>query len=117
MKVLNFYHLGKVIPETAKYIGRPMPHMGLSGSKFANPFKVTEQEPNEIVVAKYKKWLWEQIRSGNITLEDLLTLEGYDLVCFCKPKPCHGDVLIAAVKWARAEYNKRHGFVDGYWEW
>lgn len=118
MKVLNFYHLGKVIPEGAVYIGRAMPHFGLKVSMFANPFKVTEDCPREESVRKYKEWLWEQIRSGKITLEDLLTLEDKNLVCFCSPQACHGDVLALAVVWARKEWNKRNPtFFDNYWNW
>lgn len=113
MKVLNFYKLGKKIPDRAIYIGRPMPHEGLAGSKFANPFKITETDTREIVVEKYKKWLWDEIRSGRITLEDLLELENHDLICFCSPQLCHGDVLVAAVKWARQKWNSIHG----YWNW
>lgn len=114
-QVLNFYKIGKVIPEGAVYIGRNM--AGLVGSKFANPFKITEEEPREVVIAKYKVWLWQEIKSGNISLEELLDLEGKDLVCFCKQEgkevPCHGDVLLSAIKWARGKYNTVHG----YWYW
>lgn len=45
MAVLNFYHLSKVIPDNAVYIGRAMPHFGLKQSKFANPFKLSKEEP------------------------------------------------------------------------
>lgn len=118
MKVLNFYHLGKVIPEGATYIGRAMPHFGLKASKFANPFKLKDDEPRGSTIQRYKEWLWEQIRQGKITLEDLLELEGQNLVCFCAPQACHGDVLVAAVQWARREWDKRHPpFKDDYWNW
>lgn len=122
MKVLNFYHLGKVIPPGAEYIGRAMPHYGLKASKFANPFKLKDGEPRGSTIQRYKEWLWEQIRSGKITLEDLLSLENKDLVCFCKQPnkevACHGDVLVAAVSWARKEWDKRHPtFKDEYWIW
>ena len=118
MKVLNFYHLGKVIPEGAVYIGRAMPHMGLKAAKFVNPFKLKDDEPRGSTIQRYKEWLWEQIRCGKITLEDLLELEGKDLVCFCAPQPCHGDVLVAAVAWARTEWDKRHPtYTDDYWIW
>lgn len=109
MAVLNFYHLSKVIPENAEYIGRSMPHFGLKQSKFANPFKLSKEEPRGATIERYRVWLWQQIRSGKITIEDLLALEGKDLVCFCHPHPCHGDVLEAAVKWAREVYDKRRG--------
>lgn len=111
MAVMNFYHLGKKIPENAVYIGRRMPHFGLQQSKFANPFKLSDDEPRGATIERYRVWLWEQIRSGKITIEDLLALEGKDLVCFCHPHPCHGDVIEAAVKWARKVYNERRKHV------
>ena len=55
MKVLNFYHLGKTIPEGAVYIGRAMPHMELKASKFANPFKLKDDEPRGSTIQRYKK--------------------------------------------------------------
>lgn len=103
MRVLNFYHLGKKIPDGAVYIGREMPHFGLKRSKFANPFKLSKDEVRGATIERYKKWLWEQIKSGDISIDDLLSLDGKDLVCFCSPKPCHGDVLISAVEWARSK--------------
>ena len=109
MAVLNFYHLSKVIPDNAVYIGRAMPQFGLKQSKFANPFKLSKEEPRGATIERYRVWLWGQIRSGKITIEDLLALEGRDLVCFCHPQPCHGDVIEAAVKWAREVYDKRRG--------
>lgn len=114
-EVLNFYKIGKIIPEGAVYIGRQMP--GLTGSKFANPFKITEEEPRDVVITKYKIWLWQQIKTGKITLEDLLELENKNLVCFCKQEgkevACHGDVLLSAVSWARKKFDAVHG----YWSW
>lgn len=112
-QVLNFYKIGKVIPEGAIYIGRAMPHFGLKASKFANPFKLSEDEERGATIARYKTWLWNQIKTGKITLEDLLELEGRDVVCFCAPQPCHGDIVLAAVAWARSKYDAVHG----YWNW
>lgn len=106
MAVLNFYHLGLVIPEGAEYIGRSMPHLGLKKSKFANPFKLNENESRGDTIERYRVWLWDQIKTGKITVEDLLALSGKDLVCFCKHKTkevaCHGDVVEAAVRWAES---------------
>jgi hypothetical protein len=48
----------------------------------------------------YRIWLWEQIRSGRISLEKLAALHGERLGCWCAPDPCHGEVLAAAVAWA-----------------
>lgn len=61
-KVLNFYHIGKVIPENAEYMGRAMPHLGLKQSKFANPYKLSKDEPRGATIERYRVWLWQQIR-------------------------------------------------------
>lgn len=71
-KVLNFYHIGKVIPPNAEYMGRAMPHLGLKQSKFANPFKLSKDEPRGATIEKYRVWLWEQIRAGKITVQVVL---------------------------------------------
>lgn len=107
MKVLNFYHLGKKIPDGAVYIGRSMPHLGLSGSLFANPFKLSKSLTGDQahaerldVLQKYRRYLFNKIQNNEITLDDLIALKDHDLVCFCAPRACHGDVLKLAVKWA-----------------
>ena len=56
-KVLNFYHIGKVIPENAEYMGRAMPHLGLKQSKFANPYKLSKNEPRGATIERYRVWL------------------------------------------------------------
>lgn len=79
-KVLNFYHIGKVIPEGTVYIGRQNAKFNLPASKFANPFPITETQDRNKVIQLYKEWLWQQIKRGEITLEDLLALDNRDLV-------------------------------------
>ncbi len=61
------------------YIGRP--------SKWGNPFTV-EEHGRENAIVKYRHWLYA---SGLI--KDIGELKGKVLGCWCKPKPCHGDVL------------------------
>ncbi len=73
------------------YIGR--------GSTWGNPFVIGKDGDREEVIRKYREHLWHQIQSGAITKEQLLALNGKRLGCFCKPKPCHGDIIAAAVKW------------------
>lgn len=83
------------------YIGR--------GSKWGNEwshlpetkakFKV---ETREQAVAEYKTHLWKQIKSGAVTVDELLALDGKRLGCFCHPQACHGDVIAAAVKWLKS---------------
>jgi hypothetical protein len=54
----------------------------------------------EEAIATYRRTLWEEIRSGWLTLERLATLHGKTLGCWCAPDPCHGEVLELAAGWA-----------------
>lgn len=80
------------------YIGR--------GSKWGNPFthikdRDTKAEfivsTREESISKYREWILEKIEKGEITIDELLELSGKKLGCFCKPKSCHGDVLVEIV--------------------
>ena len=83
------------------YIGRYNPKFGKS--KFANPCKITDTCTREEAIAYYRSWLTHQINVGNITIADLRALHGKVLGCWCKPLPCHGDVLIEFVEWAMTQ--------------
>ncbi len=67
------------------YIGR--------GSKWGNPFKIGKDGTRTEVIKKYEKWIKAQPHLMN----SLHELEGKVLGCHCKPKPCHGDVLIKLI--------------------
>lgn len=60
-------------------------------------FKV---ETRDDAVEAYKAHLWNQIKTGVVTLDKLRSLNGKRLGCFCKPQSCHGDVIVKAVEWA-----------------
>lgn len=64
------------------YIGR--------GSKWGNPFKIGVDGNRKEVIRKYTNYL-----IGNKELREsaLKELKDKTLGCFCKPKPCHGDIL------------------------
>lgn len=80
-RVLNKYKEG--IPAGAVYIGRP--------SKWGNPFVIGKDGDREEVIAKYRQWLLTQPALVEAAKRELA---GKDLVCFCAPKSCHGDVLL-----------------------
>lgn len=63
------------------YIGRP--------GKWGNPFEIGKDGTREEVIEKYRAY----ILSKPILLESLPELDGKVLGCWCKPRPCHGDVL------------------------
>ena len=67
------------------YIGR--------GSKWGNKFVIGKDGDREEVIKKYREW----ILSNKELLGSLHELKGKVLGCFCKPKACHGDVLVELV--------------------
>lgn len=69
-------------------------------TKWGNPFPINEFNSREAVIAQYKVFLWDNIKSGEVSLNDLADLHGKVLGCWCAPRACHGDVLAAAAKWA-----------------
>jgi hypothetical protein len=76
------------------YIGR--------GSTWGNPYAINESvgDTRDVVIEKYRTHLFNQLKQGNIKVEQLRELNGKTLGCFCKPKPCHGDIIVKAVEWA-----------------
>jgi hypothetical protein len=66
-------------------------------SMWANPFKVGKDGTREEVINKYRNYINSQRKSGQITDQQLLELKGKTLGCWCKPDPCHGDVLVEMI--------------------
>ena len=92
MPLLFNKYTDKVIPPSAVYIGRP--------SKWGNDMSLREiyalfpglsmEEAHQRAVDWYRSYL-----SVNPRLQaELPELAGKDLVCWCFPLPCHGDVLL-----------------------
>ena len=66
----------------AIYIGR--------GSKWGNPFRIGADGDRATVIAKHARWLRDQ----HHLLRARDELRGKDLLGFCAPVPCHGDLLL-----------------------
>lgn len=67
------------------YIGR--------GSIWGNPFTV-EQFGRDECIEKYEQYIRDKLRNNPELWQELQKLEGKVLGCFCKPKRCHGDILV-----------------------
>jgi hypothetical protein len=84
--VLNKRKGGKGI-----YIGRP--------SDLGNPFPLLREEDRDDCLDKYRVWLLEQMKSNTparrmlFELIELARAGDVNLLCYCKPKKCHGDIL------------------------
>ena len=79
-QVLNKY-TSKIGPDDV-YIGRP--------SQYGNPFKIGVDGTREEVIDQYR----QHVMANPGLLEEIRKLKGKNLVCFCHPKPCHGDVIL-----------------------
>lgn len=73
------------------YIGR--------GSKWGNPYKIGKDGTRKEVIKKYEKYL---LNSSEL-LDSLEELRYKKLGCYCKPKICHGDVLVKFLKYRQIE--------------
>lgn len=81
MKVLNKHK--DMIPSDAVYIGRP--------SKWGNPFYVNGRRSRHEAVGLYREYLSHHPELRAAAKKEL---KGKNLVCFCAPLECHGDVLL-----------------------
>ena len=76
------------------YIGR--------GSKWGNPFThISDKKTKAEFIVDTREQAIESYRDCVVKqpqlLKDLHELRGKTLGCFCKPKRCHGDVLVELV--------------------
>ena len=96
-KVVNIRHIGRRGPNHV-YIGRA--GRGESGY-YGNPVAIGRTCPVCRGVHKnggdtlrcYAKDLQRRLEKEEGFAENVSKLKGKTLVCFCKPAPCHGDVL------------------------
>lgn len=87
MIVLNKkFFPGDTLPADAVFIGRP--------SIWGNPYVIGYDGTRTEVIEKYEAYM----RSRADLMAALPELKGCNLMCFCSPLPCHGDVLIKLVK-------------------
>jgi hypothetical protein len=77
-------------PSSAIYIGRA--GHGKDGT-YGNPFSIGKHGTREEVITQFKRHLWDTPALLRRTIE----LRGHDLVCFCKPAACHGDIYKACL--------------------
>ena len=81
-KVLTRHGFHTPIPQGAVLVGRP--------SKWGNPFRIGVDGTRLQVIERYRRY----VMASPALLRALPELRGKDLVCYCAPQPCHGDVLL-----------------------
>ena len=90
-----------IVQDCDVYIGREVGRGGwsLKRSPWHNPYKLpygTKPTPEQVreVLDKYEA----HVRARPELMAQLLELRGKRLGCWCKPGPCHGDVLVKLVE-------------------
>ena len=84
------------------YIGRRC--AGLEGSVLGNPFRRQAGQTPGSTLNDYRAWLRDEWKRGGAVRQELERLadlaEQGNLVlgCWCKPDPCHGDVIKEAIE-------------------
>lgn len=92
---------GVVVQDCDVYIGRACNTGGwnLKQSKWCNPFPVKQYQDKAIPMFE------EYIRKSPL-IDEVEELRGKVMGCFCKPKPCHGDILIKILNERDSERQK-----------
>ena len=65
-------------------------------TKFGNPFPIDSYDENgrEQCIRDYRLWFADKIGNDDEFRKAVESLEGKTLACWCKPKACHGDVIV-----------------------
>jgi hypothetical protein len=71
------------VPADAVYIGRPSP--------WGNPITIRDSGSRQACLEAYEHYLLER---PELIAQIRRELKGKNLVCWCSPKPCHGDILL-----------------------
>ena len=97
IKVLNKKALPSLVTGVTRvYVGRP--------SVLGNPFVIGRDGNRDVVIAKYRNWLYANLATPEISteLQNLLAQARkgpLELVCWCAPQACHADVIIRCLQW------------------
>lgn len=99
------------------YIGRRNARYNLEASALANPYVVGRDGDRDNVIAMYRRYLWQYIKKGlqgeasqvwNV-LQEIKNSQkdkNIKLACYCKPKGCHGDIIVRAINYMIEQENK-----------
>lgn len=93
-KVVNLYTLSPGWENDPEYVYIGRAGRGQTG-EFGNPFLLGKDGTREEVLALYREWFHSRVvYDKNFRRRVIEKLDGKILVCFCKPLPCHGDIII-----------------------
>jgi hypothetical protein len=65
---------------------------------FGNPFVLQIGEQRGSSLEKYRVYFYERLETDPEFRRRIHELKGKTLGCFCKPYPCHGDIIAEYLK-------------------
>jgi hypothetical protein len=65
--------------------------------QWGNPFIIGKDGNREEVIQKYEEWITNSPQAEHLR-EMLPNLQDKVLGCCCKPKACHGDILVKLIE-------------------
>lgn len=84
------------------YIGRGNRY-GQKGL-YGNPYYRNDQN-REAAIAKYEPYIKDKLMQNTAFMLTFLTLKDKVLGCYCKPKHCHGEVLISILNFLFSHFD------------
>ena len=63
------------------------------GSIFGNPYRISKYRTRQMVIDWYRGWFYINLKDPFFRAE-VEKLRGQTLCCYCKPLPCHGDIIV-----------------------
>jgi len=75
------------------YIGRRNVSYGVPQSVHHNPYPLAPGRERGATLEEYSLYLRAKLNQDPTYVQQVKNLWGKILVCWCKPHPCHGDVL------------------------
>lgn len=64
-------------------------------SIFGNPFILSSSMSRDESIARYQVYFDKRIAEDEDFVDRVKALAGFKLGCWCKPKACHGDIIVA----------------------
>lgn len=61
---------------------------------FGNPYHLGPDCTREQSIEKYRVYFYKRIHDDVYFLQAICELKGCVLGCWCKPRACHGDVIV-----------------------
>lgn len=73
---------------------------------FGNPFRLEATMAKGSTLGRYRKYFYHRLSTDKEFRKRIGNLQGKTLGCFCKPDPCHGDIIKEYLDWMAENANE-----------